>query len=274
MPRCVADIFIVHGFVVNNAVLLCGFKQTKGKRYENSDFFDRTAAGIGGSVCVNYLCPVEAVGGGMTKDEALDLALEALEAHADIGIKSDKAITAIKQARALDKKAENTMIYRTFEQWKNGNVLEHGVPRTEYYSEDQLDLVEMGWNYGYDAGRAVEQALDKKAENARELGLDYEPVQEPVAWMFEDDEDNGHKTFRQTPPSLEVVAYLAKWNRPAWVPLYTTPPAAQRQWVGLTDEEVYPLANEHLHYQMEGYEVSGIYNLARAIEARLKELNI
>jgi hypothetical protein len=47
----------------------------------------------------------------------------------------------------------------------------------------------------------------------------------------------------------------------------------QRQWVGLTDEEVYPLANEHLHYQMEGYEVSGIYNLARAIEAKLKEKN-
>jgi hypothetical protein len=73
---------------------------------------------------------------------------------------------------------ENTMIYKTFEKWKSGNVLEHGVPRTEYYSEDQLDLVEMGWNYGYDAGRAVEQALDKKAENARELGLDYEPVGE------------------------------------------------------------------------------------------------
>ena len=92
-----------------------------------------------------------------------------------------------------------TDIYRSFEQWKNGNVLEHGVPRTEYYSEAQLDLVEMGWNYGYDAGRAVEQALDKKAENARELGLDYEvetkigcvnhdcdkckSQQEPVAWM-------------------------------------------------------------------------------------------
>ena len=47
----------------------------------------------------------------------------------------------------------------------------------------------------------------------------------------------------------------------------------QRPWVGLTDEEVYPLANEHLHYQMEGYEVSGVYNLARAIEAKLKERN-
>jgi hypothetical protein len=68
------------------------------------------------------------------------------------------------------------MIYKTFEQWKSGNVLEHGVSRTEHYSEDQLDLVEMGWMYGYDAGRAVEQALDKKAENARALGLDYEPA--------------------------------------------------------------------------------------------------
>jgi len=34
----------------------------------------------------------------MTKDAALKMALEALEAHADIGIKSDKAITAIKAA--------------------------------------------------------------------------------------------------------------------------------------------------------------------------------
>jgi hypothetical protein len=48
---------------------------------------------------------------------------------------------------------------------------------------------------------------------------------------------------------------------------------AQRTWVGLTDEEVYPLANKHLHYQIEGYEVSGIYDLAQAIEAKLKEKN-
>ena len=78
---------------------------------------------------------------------------------------------------ALDKKADNAMIYKTFEQWMNGDFLEVGEPRKKAYSEDELLLVEMGWNYGYDAGRAVEQALDKKAENARELGLDYEPAQ-------------------------------------------------------------------------------------------------
>jgi hypothetical protein len=128
---------------------------------------------------------------------------------------------------------ENTMIYKTFEQWKNGNVLEHGVPRTEYYSEDQLDLVEMGWNYGYDAGRAVEQALDKKAENARELGLDYETYAEeleqpvprqagmisitvpaPVAYLCEN--AVGHKYFRWKKPSSTFKP----------IALYTTPPAA------------------------------------------------
>ena len=95
---------------------------------------------------------------------------------------ADRAHQALAEMRQAIAEAEQpaqqeplTDIYRSFEQWKNGNVLEHGVPRTEYYSEAQLDLVEMGWNYGYDAGRAVEQALDKKAENARELGLDYEP---------------------------------------------------------------------------------------------------
>jgi hypothetical protein len=61
--------FIVHGFVVNSAVLLCGFKQTKGKRYENPNNPCGPAAGISGGVCVNHLWPVVA-GGGVMKDEA------------------------------------------------------------------------------------------------------------------------------------------------------------------------------------------------------------
>ncbi len=131
---------------------------------------------------------------------------------------------------ALDKKAKEHVIYRTFEQWKSGNVLEHGVPRIEHYSEDQLDLVEMGWNYGYDAGRAVEQALDKKAENARELGLDYEPapVQEPVAmpenWFAGMPEEYRKEAWRVTTPPAAPIPdamfrhapehpqYIEGWN--------------------------------------------------------------
>ena len=97
----------------------------------------------------------------MDKDKALDLALEILKAAyvpADLDEQREKAITAIKQARALD----------------------------------------------------------KKAENARELGLDYEPV----AALIDENQ--------------RLRAEL-KFN---------TPPAAQRQsarsaCVGLTDEEVF-----------------------------------
>jgi hypothetical protein len=48
------------------------------------------------------------------------------------------------------------------------------------------------------------------------------------------------------------------------IPLYTIPPAAQRQWVGLTDEEFRDFAST-LDY--------GTGGLIRAIEAKLKEKN-
>ena len=91
-----------------------------------------------------------------------------------------------------------------------------------------------------------------------------QPEQEPVAWMFEDDEDNGHKTFQQSPPSPEAVAYLAKWNRPAWVPLYTTPP--QRTWVGLSEKEMYKL-------WLTVDEETDRMAFGKAVEAKLKEKN-
>ena len=47
----------------------------------------------------------------MTEREALKLALEALEAHADIGIKSDKAITAIKEALAQQEQEPVALVY-------------------------------------------------------------------------------------------------------------------------------------------------------------------
>jgi hypothetical protein len=57
-------------------------------------------------------------------------------------------------------------------------------------------------------------ALDKKAENARELGLDYEPVQQPFCFFYV---ENGEEYFA---PKGAYVPDNAQ-------PLYTTPPAAQ-----------------------------------------------
>ena len=114
MPRSVADFFIVHGFVVNSAVLLCGFKQTKGKRHENSDSFDRTAAGISRSVCVNHLWPVVAGGGGMR--DTIDMARESWIDVYGLGHDRAKFIDALKHFEALVRADERNRTW-TQEHW-------------------------------------------------------------------------------------------------------------------------------------------------------------
>lgn len=111
----------------------------------------------------------------------------------------------------------------------------------------------------YDAIAAIKQAraLDKKAENARELGLDYEPapVQEPVATIDSLEQEIYENTREFV--SLNVMEWLL--NR-----LNTTPPAAQRQWVGLTDEEVGDLSD---------FAYANDEEFVRNVEAKLKEKN-
>jgi hypothetical protein len=162
----------------------------------------------------------------MTKDEALKLALEALETLM-IERESiyDKAITAIKEALTND-------------------------------------------------------ALEKKAENARELGLDYEPEQEPVAWeggegweslawelcANENGEDSCNELIWEGGPIPEPwgdrwMKYEEEAKRLiALVQKHTTPP--QRTWVGLTDED-----------EIDWEEGGNLKNLVKAIEAKLKEKN-
>jgi len=125
------------------------------------------------------------------------------------------------------------------------------------------------------------EALDKKAENARELGLDYEPAQqEPVAWMDASGDIYKHELW-------------PNWN-PPHTPLYTSPPAqqdiqrlsalvraqqitidkleAQRTWVGLTDAER-KLVRDSVGYNQ--FVTAGEYaeHVQNATEFKLMEKN-
>ena len=144
----------------------------------------------------------------MTKDEALKLALDALETSMYPQQKQLQAITAIKESLA-------------------------------------------------------NEALDKMAENARELGLDYEPAQEPVAWMFQHNE-TGRMSYVSNDGLHNPTTFIEMNPRYALVcPLYTTPP--QRTWVGLTEEEVWEA--------LGGIDCTRPMLIARAIETKLRSKN-
>ena len=174
------------------------------------------------------------------------------------------------------------------------NVAKQALEALEAYKDfvDDAHIIEGQWHWIDGAEKATdslrqaiqEEALNRKAENARELGLTYEvdseaekqepcycdangigepgvscgdcPIrdykkppaekQEPVAWMQSDHE------------------HISLWKDDYYtIPLYTHPP--KREWVGLTDEEMHacwdspltPLGMKH----------------ARMIEAKLKEKN-
>ena len=149
----------------------------------------------------------------MTKDEALDLALEALE----------------ETLKTLD----------------DANAIPGGpIADTIWYSpyETLFDYLE------------VRIAAIKQARSA--------PVQEPVAWKDLIYGNLHHQDFGNS------------------IPLYSTPPAAQRQWVGLTDDDIaetdWHLSADREYEQwtlQEQLVVCGVKDFARAIEAKLKEKN-
>jgi len=77
------------------------------------------------------------------------------------------------------------------------------------------------------------EALEKMAENARELGLDYEPAQEPVAWRIRCTDPMRDWVLMYRRPKTEE-----QFSNMEIQPLYTTPP--QRK--PLTDEEIMNIA--------------------------------
>lgn len=105
-----------------------------------------------------------------------------------------------------------------------------------------------------------EHPLDKKADNARELGLDYEPEQEPVAWQN-----------LELPMEFYEYEHLDPMWHHHYRPLYTSPPS--KEWRGLTDEEI---IDAYGNVNGKEWAIGGLGDVVpftRAIETKLKEKN-
>ncbi len=79
------------------------------------------------------------------------------------------------------------------------------------------------------------------------------PKQEPVAWM-RPSKDGYDSAFRDHSTVIRCTGNT--WT--GWVPLYTTPPA-QREWVGLTDEQL----EQRIGYRLPAYGFDAIRQLIK-----------
>lgn len=107
-------------------------------------------------------------------------------------------------------------------------------------------------DFDYDKRMAAIEAVEQAIKDAEK--------QEPVAWRI-------YGQHIDTYPFTENPDYAKKYNG---VPLYAAPP--QKEWVGLTDDEIEAIADTIPIDEMVGPTTWHI-KLSRAIEAKLKEKN-
>ena len=196
----------------------------------------------------------------MTKDEALDLALEALEElqpdDAYPYSLQSKAITAIKQARALDKKAENarelgldyepadgTQVSKVW--WDGEKLMAKPIPLEDIYQP---------------APKCTRSHPHENMDSMCELRTE-------IARLRNENE-RVHVENRRLIDRIETI---------------DVPPAAQRQWVGLTDEEIDLFVNgrgnedddDYVEPTGDGFGLTDadLVELVRRAEAKLKERN-
>jgi hypothetical protein len=116
-----------------------------------------------------------------------------------------------------------------------------------------------------------QDALDKKAENAHELGLDYEPaVQEGRDWSLLEATQESLREHMAEIKRLKA-AQPAPVQHDECVVCGDKVRVIPRPWVGLTDEEV-EAYDSWADFQV-GCGRQTLFDMVRAIEAKLKEKN-
>ena len=173
------------------------------------------------------------------KDKALGMALEFFETmkrykrvRSNIFIRFEPTATGdYLDLREFDERAEPTIT--AIKQALAAPVQE---PPPECQTEAEKRAYAFGWWKALEANRAA-------------------PVQEPVAWVDVKDTHQGPYEFH----GKELLP-VGRHD------LYTTPPAAQRRWVGLNEKEL----NDITCGMVKSWVME---QLARDIEAKLKEKN-
>jgi len=234
----------------------------------------------------------------VSKDEALKLALEALEKSIAITMANidlrNKAITAIKQALAApvqepfawcidSEDSADWCFAKTEDGVKSNSVFmdEYCIKTNPFplYTTPPAAPVQnsdhefknfhrvLCERFGYthdevDWKRDQVSLIEWIAKQVNPAA----PVREPYAWHYK---NAGGVSAWHFGPSRRFDADLdasERWPKThQLIPVYTTPPAAQQQWVGLTHDEYDAICDKH--------SAMSDFDFLEDIEAKLKEKN-
>ena len=170
----------------------------------------------------------------MNKNEALFLSLKEINRLCDTGKITGETINTIQAIKAALEAKDEPVAWK----W-------HQAPVKTQWSDDMV-VADIAIDKDHTVSIYCERDQTAKVE-AMFTPLQQEAKDEPVAWMRED----GTLHFAD-----KNIFYVGQ-------PFYTTPP--QRTWVGLTNEEREQVINANT--------ATGLWHMAKDLEAKLKEKN-